>query len=225
MPLSRLEIEQTAKDRWVGSVEISGISNYVERIIAGSYGEALAMAQVLYYKHKPEEMPSTHRVAADGAVMTKMIYDRADDVILKAVGIDRAVKNSPPPLDDVGGCAEEIADEKDPHFDWMMGVPPNAVPTDHDHYTVSAHVETVMVPHEPAEVATVPTACALCGAVDIDWQAHILSPSHIAVMAAHQMPKRKKVLSEEHKRKMTEGRERARLARQIVRGAEGPEAA
>ena len=128
-----------------------------------------------------------------------------------AAGVNRAVKNSPPPLDDVGGCAEDIADERDPDFH---------------------------------EVVTVPTACALCGVADIDWQAHILSPSHIAVMAAHQMPKRapplaigaeaqgwinksfgfgdkskpKKVLSEEHKRKLVEGRERARLARQASKG-------
>ena len=174
MPLSECYIEQTNRnpDRWVGRAKISGSSNYVINVLGSSFEEAWVAVREAYYSKRPDERPA-HILIPDHVA---------------AGGVNRAVKNSPPPLDDVGGCAKEIADEKDPDF--------------HD-------------------VVTVPTACALCGVVDIDWQAHILSPSHIAVMAAHQMPKRKKVLSEEHKRKMVEGRGRARLARQEVGAVHG----
>ena len=36
--------------------------------------------------------------------------------------IDRAVHNSPPPLDDVGGCEETDFDEKDPTRKWTFDV-------------------------------------------------------------------------------------------------------
>ena len=57
MPLTELYIEQTAADRWVGRVEIGGISHHVVQVRANSFAEVMAAAVTAYYEHRPGERP------------------------------------------------------------------------------------------------------------------------------------------------------------------------
>jgi hypothetical protein len=57
MPLSRLEIEQTAPDRWVAEVEVGGISNYRITVRGNTFAQIIAECERAYYEKRPDEMP------------------------------------------------------------------------------------------------------------------------------------------------------------------------
>jgi hypothetical protein len=57
MPLSRLEIEQTAQDRWVAEVEVGGISNYRITVRGNTFAQIMAECERAYYEKRPDERP------------------------------------------------------------------------------------------------------------------------------------------------------------------------
>jgi hypothetical protein len=57
MPLSRLEIEQTAQDRWVAEVEVGGISNYRITVRSNTFAQIMAECERAYYEKRPDERP------------------------------------------------------------------------------------------------------------------------------------------------------------------------
>jgi hypothetical protein len=57
MPLTRLEIEQTAQDRWVAEVEVGGISNYRITVRGNTFAQVMAECERAYYGRRPDERP------------------------------------------------------------------------------------------------------------------------------------------------------------------------
>jgi hypothetical protein len=78
MPLSRLEIEQTAQDRWVAEVEVGGISNYRITVRGNTFAQIIAECERAYYEKRPDERPMSG-VIPDDVGCTLTLEDGEDD--------------------------------------------------------------------------------------------------------------------------------------------------
>jgi hypothetical protein len=65
MPLTRLEIEQTAQDRWVAEVEVGGISNYRITVRGNTFAQIIAECERAYYEKRPDERPASVEILGE----------------------------------------------------------------------------------------------------------------------------------------------------------------
>lgn len=67
MPLTRIEIEQTAGDRWVAEIEVGGLVARRETVLATSFGGVMDAVGLAYWRLMPKPAVPAPEMATEVA--------------------------------------------------------------------------------------------------------------------------------------------------------------